>query len=1218
MLDWQGLFSPNILEKARILVRNKAVKDIRERNDFHFADVSDDGTKYFVSFFIRNDKLVFPNCACKEAKANNGKCRHVAALLFSLKKSEIYTENDINKYVTLEFQDDGNPHYLSFKDSLNIYKPFKSTYDKALSIIEDEDIKEEYTIQILGHKKYLTYSVYIEDEYNSHNVSIDLGSNGITSFSCKIKDYWDYDYGYPEELCNKRIPNDLGIIDLCEHKTVALILLIRFLEKNRDIIDFSDEKALDLIKNFKKERQLLNKLVKKSDEELVDIEPLIEEIPGYYGNECLLSLKLVTENGKRYKIRSIEKFNDCVRNEVTYTVGNKDIDFSTAKLTERAQKVIELINEAELSLLYLQQRMGYQNYEKLKDTISIEDNIDNFYEIMNKTTVLYNGVPLLGFREAEPSFSLKIDEKKNEGKLIAITVSGIILGRFKTRNYIYWFKDGYLNRAEKRKLGSAISLIDISDIDGHFSFDVGLGLIDNFYQRVLPDFRRYGHVEDSAYESIENRLQEPPVAVFYLDLENKRITCIAKLKISEEEKQITPLNYYYNRNAYNSKYKDFEDEINESLSLIFLGLFDDNGKWFVRDNDESVYSFVHSGLNNLMELGVVNVSEAFKRIVVKKMPPVSSFVDIDEKDDSILNFNLDTYGLSLEELVEILNSYKNKKKFYRLKNGDFISLEEENLDSLKDLFLSSGISIKDFVNGKMHIPLYRALYLDQILNGQNGINYSAGQKYRRLIKEFKTINESDFEVPKSLGNTLRQYQKDGFRWLRVLYEHGFGGILADDMGLGKTIQTLSFLLSLKEEQKELSTLIVTPSSLVFNWKSEIQKFTPELRAQTVVGTAKERERIINNHSNYDILITSYDLLKRDISLYEGVKFDIEIIDEAQFIKNHNTSQAKTVRAINSTHRFALTGTPIENRLSELWSIFEYLMPGFLFNQESFKRLISNPIEKNGDKEAFSTLKRLTGPFILRRVKTDVLKELPDKIEEIRVTPLSGEQLKLYTAEVAKAKGMLKGQENYNEKKIEILAELMRIRELCCDPSLVYKDYKGESSKRVATIDLIKTAIDGGHKILLFSQFTSMLALLENDLNAEGISYYKIIGDTNKTKRIELVDAFNSDNTPVFLISLKAGGTGLNLTSADIVIHYDPWWNVAVQNQATDRAHRIGQTKQVTVYKMIAENTIEERILELQETKKALASEIISTDNISLSSLSKDDLLSLLNMSLQAK
>ncbi len=355
-------------------------------------------------------------------------------------------------------------------------------------------------------------------------------------------------------------------------------------------------------------------------------------------------------------------------------------------------------------------------------------------------------------------------------------------------------------------------------------------------------------------------------------------------------------------------------------------------------------------------------------------------------------------------------------------------------------------------------------------------------------------------------------------------------------------------------------------------------------------------------------------MKRDIALYEGAAFNIEIIDEAQFIKNHNTAAAKSVRAIKSKHRLALTGTPIENRLSELWSIFEYLMPGFMYSQEQFRKFIANPIEKYKDQEAAAMLKRLTGPFILRRIKSDVLKDLPDKIEEIRVTPLSGDQLKLYIAEVAKTQGMLKREKDISDKKIEILAELMKIREICCDPSLVYKDYKGESAKREATLDLIKSAIDGGHKILLFSQFTSMLALLEEDLKEEGISYYKITGDTGKAKRLELVEAFNNGDVPLFLISLKAGGTGLNLTAADIVIHYDPWWNVAVQNQATDRAHRIEQTKRVTVYKMIAENTIEERIVKMQENKKDLANAIISTENMSLSSLTKEDLMELLSLS----
>ena len=532
MFDWKSLFAPQTLDRARKLVRNDAVKDIRERNDFHFADVSDENGRHFVSFFIKNDKLVFPNCDCKEAKANKGKCVHVAALLFSLDKLNNNPESDLDEFVTLEFKDDGKPHYLSFKDSLEIYKPFKSTYDEALSIIKNAKINEDYTIEIFRATKSLKYSVIIIDDYTEYRVRIELGSNGINSITCDLIDYYDSDYSCPEKICYNRTPNKLGIIELCAHKTVALILLIRFLEKNRDIIDFSDEKALSLIKNFRRERQLLNKLVKKPEEELIDIEPLIDEIPFYTSTECLLSLKLVLENGKRYKIRSIDKFNDCLRSQNIYSVGNKDIDFSTAELTRRAKKVVEFIKEAEISLQYKHQSMGYQNYEKLKDTISIEDNIDSFYSIMNGTTVLYKGIPLTGFREVEPTLTLEIDEKKSERELIAVTVSGKILGRFTTKNYIYWFQDGYLNRTEKKKLGSSSSLIDISDKDGNFSFDVGLGLIDNFYQRVLPDLRLYGKVTDNAYVKIENRLKEPPVAVFYLDIENKKITCTAMLRIN--------------------------------------------------------------------------------------------------------------------------------------------------------------------------------------------------------------------------------------------------------------------------------------------------------------------------------------------------------------------------------------------------------------------------------------------------------------------------------------------------------------------------------------------------------------------------------------------------------------------------------------------------------------------------------------------------------------
>lgn len=379
------------------------------------------------------------------------------------------------------------------------------------------------------------------------------------------------------------------------------------------------------------------------------------------------------------------------------------------------------------------------------------------------------------------------------------------------------------------------------------------------------------------------------------------------------------------------------------------------------------------------------------------------------------------------------------------------------------------------------------------------------------------------------------------------------------------------------------------------------------------GTQAVRAEFLKEYQNYDVLITSYDLLKRDIGEYEDKQFLYQVLDEAQYIKNHTTAVAKAVKCINSKTKYALTGTPIENRLSELWSIFDYLMPGFLYGYENFRKELEAPITKNKDEEASNRLKRMISPFILRRLKQDVLTDLPDKLEEIQYAKFEPKQQKLYDGQVVHMKEMLEKQSgtDFAQSKIQILAELTKLRQICCDPSLLFENFDGESAKRQACMDLIKSAIEGEHRMLVFSQFTSMLSLLEEDLTKEGIVYYKITGSTSKEERIRLVKEFNDGEVPVFLISLKAGGTGLNLVGADVVIHYDPWWNQAVQNQATDRAHRIGQEKVVTVYKLIAKGTIEEKIVKLQESKKNLADEILSGENGGLAQLSREELLELL-------
>ena len=435
------------------------------------------------------------------------------------------------------------------------------------------------------------------------------------------------------------------------------------------------------------------------------------------------------------------------------------------------------------------------------------------------------------------------------------------------------------------------------------------------------------------------------------------------------------------------------------------------------------------------------------------------------------------------------------------------------------------------------------------------------------------------------------------------------------MGRGKTIQVLAVLLAAKEEGKTGTSLVVTPASLVFNWGAEFEKFAPDLTVSLITGTQDERQKKIDAYQEADVIVTSYDLLKRDIAFYEDKEFYYQIIDEAQYIKNHTTEAAKAVKVIHSRIRYALTGTPIENRLSELWSIFDYLMPGFLYTYDTFRKEMENPIVKNNDEKAMKRLQKMVGPFILRRLKEDVLKDLPDKLEEFRYVRLGDTQQKVYDGQVVHMKEQIARQnpEEFNKNKLQILAELTRLRQICCDPSLCFENYKGETAKLEACLELIQSAMDGGHRILVFSQFTSMLEILQKNLTNLGIAYFTITGSTSKEKRLELVKDFNEGDVPVFLISLKAGGVGLNLTGADVVIHYDPWWNLAAQNQATDRAHRIGQTKKVTVYKLIARHTIEEKIQKLQETKKNLADQVMSGESASLGGMSREEILELLEV-----
>ena len=667
--------------------------------------------------------------------------------------------------------------------------------------------------------------------------------------------------------------------------------------------------------------------------------------------------------------------------------------------------------------------------------------------------------------------------------------------------------------------------------------------------------------------------------------------------------------------------------ISRLITRYFSYWEDESGELVIRGDEEALYQVLSEGMPQFQEVGEVWLSESVRHLRVLPPPEVSMGVSL---GGGWLDLKIETAGIDPAELLQVLSEYRQKKKYYRMKNGEFLQLSGGGLQALDSLTADLGLTKSEFQAGEAKIPAYRAFYLDSLSGDGRMKLFQRDEAYGMMVRDLKTAQSVSYAVPAVLEKTLREYQKIGYTWMRTLARYHFGGILADDMGLGKTLQVIALLTAFYQEKTEqkaagnegsgselpLPSLIVCPASLVYNWGQEFARFSPEIRVLLIAGTAKERQEQLEEQMRMEasegaqVIITSYDLLKRDRAAYLGRTFEYEIIDEAQVIKNAKTQGAKAVKEISANVRFALTGTPVENRLSELWSIFDFLMPGFLYGYRKFRERYELPIVKNQDPEALTALRRMTGPFVLRRLKKDVLRELPTKEERIVYSAASGRQQKLYTASALKLKEALAGGAWSGNGKLEVLSQLMRLRQICCDPALCFEDYTGESAKLETCVSLIASASAAGHKILLFSQFASMLERIRERLLQEGISSHLLVGATPKEERSRMVQAFASDEVPVFLISLKAGGTGLNLTAADIVIHYDPWWNVAAQNQATDRAYRIGQEKPVTVYKLILKDTIEENLLKLQNAKLALAAQVVSEGMVSLGDLSQNELMEL--------
>ena len=740
--------------------------------------------------------------------------------------------------------------------------------------------------------------------------------------------------------------------------------------------------------------------------------------------------------------------------------------------------------------------------------------------------------------------------------------------------------------------------------------------MDDFEQYVFPQIApiKIENIPEQLEKQIQPEIVNQLSSKIMLDVDESG-NLLLKLKFCY-------LNYEFNilENGYkkyveeNKIVRDIPAE-KEVLKRIFMDGFEyvPRRTEFIMKNLDDMYEFLSQKIDGYMRDYEVLATDKFKNKQIKQ--PKISNIGI-KINNGLLEVDLSKINIDINEIKNVLKSYNIKKKYYRLKSGDFLDLSNNNdLNLLDEMTETLDIDYSKIKNGTINLPMSRSFYLEKLSEDNKEINISKNEKFTEFIDNLENQEASDnYKLDSKIESKLRDYQKKGYKWLRTLSDYKLGGILADDMGLGKTLQIIALLDSEKKAKNKSTSIVVCPSTLVLNWKAEVEKWCDSIKVLTIKGTASERKDLIDGYKNYDLIVISYDLLKRDIDNFENKKFKYIIADEAQYIKNSMTQNATSLKQLNGEIKFALTGTPIENSIAELWSIFDFVMPGYLYSYNKFKKRFEEPIIKENDKKSLERLKRLISPFVLRRVKKDVLTELPEKNITVMKNEMESEQEKIYLSYLAQTQKQVAEEVNNNgfeKSKFKILMLLTRLRQICCHPSLFIDNYNGESGKLKQCMDLVKDAIESGHKILLFSSYTSMFEIIEKEFQKLGIKYFKLIGETPVGKRIEMVDEFNNDESvKVFLISLKAGGTGLNLTSADVVIHYDPWWNVSSENQATDRAYRIGQKNSVQVYKLITSNSIEEKINKMQERKEKLSKDVLSTEETFISKMSKEEIMDL--------
>lgn len=997
-----------------------------------------------------------------------------------------------------------------------------------------------------------------------------------------------------EPVCSCNCPDFIKSKKPCKHIIATMLFVSDYIERKEEDKRSPEEKqSYDILEYFGRQD------FKEVYGDVYDIKLCIAVPAIFKGNTGKAFLSIQAGNKRLYKVQNLKKFLSDYFNKENITLG-KEFRFivGESRFSKRSQKILDYL----LEIYEVQESLGRAYYSNIftKSEMTITRHMlcnllkcvgkESFQLVLKENTfenaLFCSGNPDIRFHISVKDDVLALDYE-NEYQIIPLADDGSLL-----------LCDGILYKPEENflrnylpfynTLWKASEPLKFKGEDKNRFLDLVLPKLHETMKLQIPESMKSRYIDEAFRGKV------------YLDREKNNIQ--AGVYFEYGSYKINPLKPDIPDGVILIRKKGEEEKL---ISFLEDCGFMPHKEHFFLKEETDIYQFITQNLQTLTEEYDCYYSDAFHTLSVN--PPGAFRAAVRLKEDSrLLEMDLSFEGVPREELKDIFHSLQLKKKYHRLKNGSFIYLESQETKSGLKLLNSLDLDYKNQEGESFLIPEYTAAYLNQYMEEHEEMVFIKDKGFEALIDEITGNQKKSYRVPGKIQADLRDYQKKGYEWLRMLADHSLGGVLADDMGLGKTLESIVYIVS----NPGRKALIVCPTSLVYNWQDECASFAPHLRTVVVCGAPEARKELITGSGDADVIITSYPLIRRDYELYKELDIHTMFLDEAQFIKNPGSQNAKAVKKIAAEHKFALTGTPIENSLTELWSIFDFVMPGFLSSYHRFVENYERPIIRDEDSDTLKELIRRIQPFVLRRMKKDVLGELPDKIETKLLTEMTEEQNKVYLSYMDHIKAELSNAiktNGFEKSSFQILSALTRLRQICCHPATFVENYAGDSGKLELLMEQLPVILESGHRVLIFSQFTSMLKIIAQRLDEKEISYFYLDGATKTEERRGMVERFNNGEKELFLISLKAGGTGLNLVGADTVIHYDPWWNPAVEEQATDRVYRIGQTNTVHVIKLLTKGTIEEKIYKLQKQKKELSEAVISAKEVFINKLTREEI-----------